>query len=117
MCNHESCGVERRIWVPIDNNLKGEIRLHPWCVHCGLVKNISDDQPYKLGYWMNLLSQLSSRYNIKQVQKRLIIKDLLDTEGFNDIYATKGSDQKELFVQITSKYTTLNKDRIMTFIR
>ena len=116
MCEHESCGVDRRIWIPIDDDIKSEPLLHPWCIHCGLVKNISDDNPYKIGYWINLLSLISKIYPIKKVQKRLITKNLIDTEGFTDSYGTTGLAQEELFIKIIGKYTNINEERIKVLI-
>ena len=102
-CNHDNCGREERIWLN-SNEPYSDVELHPWCVHCGLIKNVSDDRPKKIGYWMNVLSLVEKDYNIKKVQKRLVSKELETNTGFNDFYGTTGSSQKNLFVDILKKY-------------
>ena len=116
ICCHESCGRENRVWLPIDANSRSEVNLHPWCVHCGTVKNISDDRPKKIGYWMNMLSRMAGEFSIRQVQKRLISKDISSYEGFDDIYGVTGSAQKELFTKIVKKYCNIDEKSIDSFI-
>ena len=83
-CSHTSCNKDKRIWLPEGSYTRSDVKLHPWCINCGTVKNISDDRGHKLGYWMNVLSNIANRFSLKQVQKRCIAKDLLAHEHFND---------------------------------
>lgn len=117
-CNHENCGWEKRIWIPSRERLTYEAILHPWCKHCGVIKNISDDQPKKLGYWMNILSRTADHFSLKQVQKRLIAQDLNSHECFDDLYGITGSTQKEVFIKTMIKYCGLriNTNTIDSFI-
>jgi hypothetical protein len=41
-CIHESCGSIDKVWLPfvVDNRING-LKPHPYCIHCGAVKNIS----------------------------------------------------------------------------
>ena len=107
-CTHENCGREQNVWLPSDENLKSEVTLHPWCKHCGVVKNISDDRPHLIGYWINILSIITHQFSLKQVQKRLITNDLSSNEVFNDLYGITGSAQKELFIKTIGKYCKLD---------
>ncbi len=116
ICSHTSCSREEKVWLPIDSNHKSEAALHPWCIHCGLVKNISDDNPKKIGYWINVLSSLSHRYSFTQCQKRLIYKELQSFDEFIDTYGTTGSSQIELFEKIVRKHCNINRNNIGTFI-
>ena len=51
LCHHTTCGYEERVWVPIQGSSRGsDVLPHPWCINCGLVKNISEDRPKKLGF-------------------------------------------------------------------
>ena len=113
-CHHENCGKEKRIWLNSDKPYS-DVELHPWCTHCGLIKNISDDQPKKIGYWINVLSLVEKNYNIKKVQKRLIAKELESNKDFNDFYGITGSSQKELFKNILKKYCKIGLKEIDSY--
>ena len=115
-CHHNSCGREEKIWLPTSSSFRSEAALHPWCLHCGLVKNISDDRPYKIGYWMNVLSRVAQRFSITQCQKRLMAKELELHTCFSDPYGITGSSQKEAFLKIVGKYSGLQLSNIDTLI-
>ena len=104
-CLHSGCDRKNRLWLPTNDFYGGDIKLHPWCIHCGVIKNISDDTAHRLGYWINILSKISDRFSLKQVQKRLIAKELTNHELFSDIYGVTGCAQKELFIKILRKYS------------
>lgn len=114
-CPHMSCGRDKRVWLPASNYSGTDVKLHPWCIHCGVVKNISDDNAHKLGYWMNILSKIADRFSLKQVQKRLIAKELTSHELFSDTYGITGFPQKELFKKIVKKYCKNNVNSIESF--
>ena len=107
-CNHDSCGREKRVWLPTGKQNISEVVLHSWCKHCGLIKNISDDRPHNIGYWMNILSRISNHFPIKKVQKRLISQELKNHDCFDDLYGITGSAQKEMFNRILRKYCNIN---------
>jgi hypothetical protein len=102
--------------IPVKSNLGSEASLHPWCVRCGLIKNISDDKPKEIGYWMNILSRISYQFSIAQCQKRLIAKELDSCEEFEDLYGITGSSQKEMFVRTIQKYCSLSINDIDSFL-
>ena len=102
-CCHTECGREDRVWLPSLDIRYGDMEKHPWCKICGVVKNISDDRPKKIGYWMNKLSFISNKLSLKQCQKRLIAKEIESCECFQDMFGTFGSDQKKMFIKIISK--------------
>jgi hypothetical protein len=114
-CPHSSCGREKKVWLPMDH-FDNDIDLHPWCIHCGVIKNISDDRGRKLGYWMNILSRISRRYSLKQVQRRCIAKNLVECEGFDDLYFIKWSVQKQLFMTVVNKYSKIDLNSLESFI-
>lgn len=118
VCSHESCSRENKQWLPMstDNYQRDDVKLHPWCIHCGLVKNISDDRPHELGFWMNNLSKIADQFYLKQVQKRLISKELNSNKLFNDYYGITGSSQKNLFKKIVKKYCNINDRSIDSLI-
>ena len=114
-CNHENCGREHRIWMPCANMHYSEVVLHPYCRHCGLVKNLSDDQAHGLGYWINILSRISKIFALKKVQKRLIAKELESNDCFDDSYGVTGAAQKDLFVKTLKKYTKIDLKNIDSY--
>ena len=116
ICSHKSCGREKRVWLPTNDYLGADINLHPWCVYCGVVKNVSDDKAHKLGYWLNILSSIANRFSLKQVQKHLISKELVSYDCFNDTYGISGFLQKELFKKIVKKYCNINARSVDSFI-
>jgi hypothetical protein len=126
-CSHESCGREQRVWLPknidtskddvkISRSCKFDISLHYWCKLCGSIKNISDDRPKKMGYWINILSKISKEYLISQSQKRLVIKELDDHDCFEDYYGTTGSAQRDVFVRVVKKHCGLYENMIDSYI-
>lgn len=110
LCNHESCGYEERVWLPTYDNQESDVDLHPWCIKCGLVKNISDDRPHRMGYWINVLSRIARYFSLTQCQKRLVAKELESYECFDDNYGITGSAQMEVFVKTVKKYCGLRID-------
>ncbi|MCX6666444.1 MAG: hypothetical protein NT038_10395 [Euryarchaeota archaeon] len=116
LCSHESCFRERQIILPVECTHESDTAYHPWCIHCGLIKNISEDRPKKIGYWMNVLSKLSYRFSISQCQKRLIAKELDSCKEFIDLYGITGSSQKEMFVKTIQKYCNLSKNNLNSFL-
>ena len=116
LCDHQSCAFEKRAWLPLHSSRGSDVTLHPWCEKCGLVKNISDDRPYKIGYWMNVLTRLAHFLRLTQCQKRLIAKELESYEWFTDMYGITGSTQKALFIEIIKKYCAINLNTIDSFL-
>jgi len=99
-CKHESCGVTENIWLPYkyDERSRG-LKPHPYCIHCGMVKNISTDRAKPMGYYTNMLARMS----ITKVQLRLIVKEL-ERICFDDPYSLTRSDQEKVFNQVVQKY-------------
>ena len=116
LCHHDSCGREQRVWVPTSERKGSDVSLHPWCMKCGLIKNISDDNSHKIGYWMNVLSTISKRFSLTQVQKRLVAKELESSNYFDDTYGSFGSAQKELFIETVRKHCNISHNTIDSFI-
>jgi len=111
-CPHTSSDCD---WLPLlrkDTELT--LSLHPYCQHCGLVRNVGPDRPRKLGYYVDKLSELE-RYlknedekkgkdKLTEVHKRLILKEVEEEEVFNDLYGVLASTQEQKFVDIVKKY-------------
>ena len=99
-CKHECCGAAEKVWLPyeFEGRSKG-LKPHLYCIHCGVVKNISPDRVKPLGYYVNELAKMP----ITKVQMRLIIKEL-EALGFDDAYSMTKSAQEEIFRRVIRKY-------------
>jgi len=117
-CEHEDCEYEKRVWLPINGDVS-ETTKHPFCKHCGAVKNLSRDRAKDIGYFMNVLSSMkySNRKKIiTDVQIRLISKELMDVDDFNDKYWMRRSIQEALFISAVNKYCNLSQNYIESFL-
>ncbi len=108
-CDHKICGNIQKIWLPYElrGQMKG-LKSHPYCLLCGVVKNISSDRAKPLGYYMNLLSNLS----ITKVQTRLIAKNMEELGDFEDAFSISSFIQEQIFVNIVKKYSGLSENTI-----
>lgn len=108
-CDHKLCGNIQKVWLPYEyrGHLKG-LKSHPYCLKCGVIKNISSDRAKPLGYYMNILSRLS----ITKVQTRLIAKDMEEFWDFEDIFSITSFLQEQVFINIVKKYSSLSEHTI-----
>ena len=102
-CSHHVCGKENRIWLHT-KDFYSSVEKHLYCTKCGLIKNISDDRPKAVGYWMNKLGYINYKLGLTQCQNRLIAKQIETNDYFTDTFGSFGSSQKELFIRIVSSY-------------
>ena len=103
VCSHQGCPQDQKLWLPVDISGHGDVVRHEWCVSCGVVKNVSDDRPRKLGFWMNMLSFIAFHFGLKKVQVRLIAKALEENVVFSYLYGVTGSGQKAEFIRIVGQ--------------
>ncbi|MBK5191519.1 MAG: hypothetical protein JJE19_08510, partial [Methanosarcinales archaeon] len=98
-CKHESCGAAEKVWLPYEyvGRSRG-LKPHSYCIHCGVVKNISDDKAKPMGYYTNRLARLP----ITKVQIRLIVKEL-ENMAFDDVYFTTRTEQERIFSGVVQK--------------
>lgn len=107
-CKHESCGTAEKVWLPYEFEGRSRgLKLHSYCILCGVVKNVSSDKAKRMGYYTNTLARLG----ITEVQRRLIIKEL-ERMDFDDAYSMTGSEQEEVFINVVQKYSKVPEDRI-----
>lgn len=117
-CVHESCGNADKVWLPSEmHGLNKGLKPHPYCVHCGIVKNISSDRARRIGYYVNTLGRLGRRTGgITKVQMRLIVKELERGDGFEDSYSMTGHTQKDIFINAVKKYCNLSEHLISSML-
>jgi hypothetical protein len=105
-CKHKDCGSGEKIWLPyIHRGRARGLKPHPYCIHCGYVKNLSPEKPRDVGYYMNLLACMGNQYKIAKVQMRLIAFEM-QKEHLSDAYAMDRHQQEKLFIKIVRR--TLN---------
>jgi hypothetical protein len=99
-CKHKSCGVAEKLWLPyeFEGRFVG-LKPHPYCIHCGIVKNISLDRAKSVGYYVNRLARMC----ITKAQMRIIIKEL-ENMNFDDAYSMTKSAQDKVFISVVQKY-------------
>lgn len=98
----------------------GVFKKHPYCISCGVVKNISSDRGKGLGYFANVLANLKRYlegrgYKISQAQIRLILKEL-EKMDVDDVYSITFSKQKEIFINLTTKYVKVRRELVEQFL-
>ena len=100
-CEHESCGAAEKVWLPYEYEEKSRgLKPHSYCIHCGIVKNISSDRAKPMGYYTNRLARMPM---ITKVQIRLIVKEL-ERMDFDDTYSMTKSEQEKIFSSVVQKY-------------
>ncbi|MFB3764154.1 MAG: hypothetical protein ACE14P_02785 [Methanotrichaceae archaeon] len=117
VCEHNSCGSTEKVWLPYfyDGRERG-LKPHPYCMECGLIKNLSSDRPHAIGYYMNLLSELGKLYKIAQVQVRLVTQEF-DNQGLDDPYGIDRQQQEMLFIKIVKKYINVPENTLIELLQ
>ena len=103
-CVHEDCGHRERIYSPPQDRriTRVPIQRIPYCLKCGVLKNVSSDKAKLVGWYTNLLRLVN--YNIalsfgkiSQAQQRLIISEIEKVQDFEDRYQMTRSSQLDMF--------------------
>ena len=118
-CIHESCGSIAKVWLPfvVGGRMNG-LKTHPYCIHCGAVKNISTDKPKKTAYYINSLSKIDKRvFKLTKVQMRLIVKELESIKDFEDVYSMTRYAQEKIFVEVVKNYCDISEGNITSILR
>ena len=117
-CIHESCGSIDKVWLPfvVDDRING-LKPHPYCIHCGAVKNISTDKPKKAAYYINSLSRIDKQvFKLTKVQMRLIVKELESIKDFEDVYSMTRCAQEKTFIRIVKNYCSISERYIASVL-
>lgn len=117
-CAHKSCGSDDKVWLPfaVAGANKG-LKLHPYCVRCGSVMNISSDRARSIGYYVNVLARMGHRKGgITKVQMRLIVKALEGCDGFEDSYLMTGYAQRNIFIDVVKKYCNFSEHLVSSVL-
>jgi len=110
-CTHEPS--RERVWEKTEFNA---VKLHPFCIKCGTLKNVSSSKGKKLGYFISVLSRLRDYYKISEAQIRLIAKELESNEDFQDLWWISYERQKKIFIKVVKKYVNVNAQLIESLL-
>lgn len=116
-CEHNVCGSTEKVWLPYyyDGRERG-LKPHPYCIDCGLIKNLSSDRPHAIGYYMNILSELGKLYKIAQIQTRLVVQEF-ERQGLEDPYGIDRQQQERLFVEIVKRYMNVPERALIELLQ
>jgi len=117
--SHQSCGSSEREWLPYE--VRGErlfLKLHPYCIHCGSVKNIGPDRPKGIGYYSNALSRMKEDFGkkISETVARLIMMKISSIQDFEDNFSMTRWAQERAFIQAVKDHTNLNEELIRGYL-
>ncbi len=103
---HHDCGPRERLWLPRDLRAEGSAARHPYCTHCGAVRDLALPRAKPLGYYLGGLARLKSYLEhsalhpkLAQVQSHLMTSRLGTRPEFEDAYGTPGRAQLQAYVE------------------
>lgn len=118
-CDHIECASIEKVWLPhiLREQPKG-LKRHPYCIRCGMIKNIGPDKAKNKGYFINVISQIEKHLNIpgSTVRTRLVVKELDKIEDFCDSFSMSKYNQEKAFISIIKKYYQIPDRTIQEFI-
>lgn len=118
-CDHIECASIEKVWLPhiLREQPKG-LKRHPFCIRCGMIKNIGHDKARGKGYFINVISKIEKYLNIpgSTVRIRLVVKELDKIEDFCDSFSMSKYNQEKVFISIIKKYYQISDRTIQEFI-
>ncbi len=118
-CEHVECGNIDKVWLQhmVGGNIKG-LKPHPFCIRCGMVKNIGSDKARSIGYYMNVLASMGKQLRTPgaNVRMRLIAKELEQLDDFDDAYSMNRYNQERIFTDLVKKYFQIPDGVVQLFL-
>ncbi len=104
---HRDCRSRERVWLPREPNGEASAVLHPFCLDCGTVRDLTAPRAKPLGYFLGGVASLKehlehsgAHFKLAQVQSHRMVKLLASRQEFEDQYGTPGRTQLEAYVSI-----------------
>jgi hypothetical protein len=96
-------GSSEKVWLPyyFEGRERG-LKPHPYCIECGLIKNLSSEKPRSIGYFMNIIANLGNHYKVAKIQTRLIALEM-ERQAIDDKFGMDRMQQEDLFVEIVTR--------------
>ena len=118
-CDHIECASIEKVWLPhlLGEHPKG-LKSHPFCIRCGMIKNIGPDKAKGKGYFINVISKIEKHIKIpgSTVRMRLVVKELEKIEDFSDLFSMSKYNQDKVFISIIKKYYQIPNRIIQQFL-
>ena len=118
-CKHLDCGITEKVWLTYAiREYDLGLQSHPFCIHCGIVRNITSDRPKGIGYFINVISNIDKHIKASgtSVRMRLAVKELQQIEDFEDSYSMSKYAQEIAFINIIKKYYKIPERTIKQFL-
>lgn len=110
-CSHKPSS--KRFWEKTEF---GAVKLHPFCIHCGTLKNVSSSKCKKIGHFIITLSKLRNYCKISEAQIRLIAKELESNDDFCDSWWISYERQKRIFIDVVRKYVNVSSQLVESLL-
>jgi hypothetical protein len=118
-CDHIDCGSNEKVWLPymMKEHHMG-LKIHPFCIRCGTIKNIGSDRAIGRGYFINVISRIERHLNLpgSSIRMRLIAKDLEKIDDFDDTYSMSRYSQDKVFISLVKKYYQIPESTVKRFL-
>ncbi len=112
-CKHNNCGGIEKVWLPYSyRGMEVGLKPHPYCTECGLVKSLSSEKPRNIGFYINIITALSKKHKIAQVQIRIMAQEM-EKADFEEPYGMDRYIQEKLFIEMAKKYLNLPEKVLM----
>ena len=118
-CKHLDCANSEKIWLPYTiRELSFGLHSHPFCIHCGMVRNITSERSKSIGYFINVISNIDKHIKTSgaSVRMRLAVKELQQIEDFEDNYSMSKYAQEIIFINIIMKYYKIPERTVRQFL-
>ena len=121
---HTDCGSRDRLWLAREPRSESTAAPHPFCIHCGTVKDLTLPRAKPLGYYLSGVAHLAEHLErsnlhakLAQVHRHLMTSRLATRPEFEDPYGTPGQAQLETYVQVVhSVRPDLDEDMILRLL-
>ncbi len=121
---HEECGSRERLWLDRERRSPASAALHPYCIACGTVKDLTLPRARPLGFYLAGLAHLRDclerstlHTKLAQVQTHLIAQRLAASGEFDDPYGTPGRRQLEAYADaVRAVRPDLDEDLILRML-
>ena len=104
---HRDCPGRQRVWLAKERGSPASATRHPYCLGCGIVRDLTWPHARPLGYYLNGVAALKEYLDrgrlgpkLAQVQSHLITTRLVSRPEFEDPYGTPGQRQRDVYLEV-----------------
>jgi hypothetical protein len=116
MYNYKSCDIREKVCQTQEpGNRQCELVTRPCGSEKSQIKGPSSDKPKRLGYYINVIANMSKEIRISKSQMRLIVLDL-EKKNIDDIVSMDKCRQEKLFIDTVRRYVNINENAVRVFL-